>query len=575
MNINKYPYTDFHELNLDWFLAQFKTLTDAWDSQQADYNKFKEDVTTEFNNLSGKFDTLEETVQSFTRFITNYFDNLDVQEEINTKLNEMVSDGTMAELLAPVVTAQVPGAVTTWLNANVNPVGSAVVVDKSLTVSGAAADAKVTGDELAKRIKYPSKEVNVPFTQARGIISTSLSVYDTGESYPGRYTSIDVNPGEVYTINCHSTNNTYPGAFVIKSDNTAIIILGSSSDVDYVDKTITIPADAVKLYINGSITHTQIAIKTTTTMAQSAIEKILTNSAAHKMKCKLTGSDLMIKKKYNSTSDIVIEFDHVGGNNLFNFKSIFLIPNTDSIPNDDFDRSHAIDTWNASVSDWIGPYKVAAVNNIDGDNPASNYFTGGNHRTTNTSVGGGVTATEIALTFAADKMPISDDIITGCDEVIIKWTNLVQAFNTSKADGSGRGVLTETWTFTINEDIIKVHNNIEALEEVTLITYYGLQATASGMSFRYYGGANREVYAASDSIVSGNNTCRIVNIFNTNFNMEMSIDPIGLGLLTNNAGSSFTNSSSKLYVYLVNQMHPVSMAANEHYDVEGSYIFKA
>lgn len=101
MNINKYPYTDFHELNLDWFLAQFKTLTDAWEGQKVDYNKFKEDVTTEFNNLSGKFDTLEETVQSLTRFITNYFDNLDIQKEVNVKLNEMVSDGTLAELLGP------------------------------------------------------------------------------------------------------------------------------------------------------------------------------------------------------------------------------------------------------------------------------------------------------------------------------------------------------------------------------------------------------------------------------------------------------------------------------------------
>lgn len=105
MNINKYPYTDFHELNLDWFLAQFKNLTDAWGGQQADYNKFKEDVTAEFNNLSGKFNTLEETVQSFTRFITNYFDNLDVQQEINNKLDELVSDGTMTELIKPIFDA--------------------------------------------------------------------------------------------------------------------------------------------------------------------------------------------------------------------------------------------------------------------------------------------------------------------------------------------------------------------------------------------------------------------------------------------------------------------------------------
>ena len=28
----KFPYTNFHDLNLDWFLAEFKKLQDEWDS---------------------------------------------------------------------------------------------------------------------------------------------------------------------------------------------------------------------------------------------------------------------------------------------------------------------------------------------------------------------------------------------------------------------------------------------------------------------------------------------------------------------------------------------------------------
>ena len=38
--------------------------------------------------------------------------------------------------------------VTGWLNEHVDPVGSAVVVDDTLSIEGAAADAKKTGDEL-------------------------------------------------------------------------------------------------------------------------------------------------------------------------------------------------------------------------------------------------------------------------------------------------------------------------------------------------------------------------------------------------------------------------------------------
>lgn len=43
---------------------------------------------------------------------------------------------------------QVATAVTNWLDENVDPAGSAVVVDSTLTISGAAADAKIAGDGI-------------------------------------------------------------------------------------------------------------------------------------------------------------------------------------------------------------------------------------------------------------------------------------------------------------------------------------------------------------------------------------------------------------------------------------------
>ena len=65
-----------------------------------------------------------------------------IQDQISQLLNEKVSASAMQDY----VTNSMPTHITNWLNTNVNPVGSAVVVDSSLTVSGAAADAKVTGD---------------------------------------------------------------------------------------------------------------------------------------------------------------------------------------------------------------------------------------------------------------------------------------------------------------------------------------------------------------------------------------------------------------------------------------------
>ena len=136
--VNKYPYTDFHELNLDWFLRQFKTLKAEWAALVADNAEFKVEMTQ-------KFDTLDHTVQTFTTFVSDYFNNLDVQQEINNKLDQMVLDGTLGDLLQPYVDTEVPAAVTAWLDLNVDPVGSAVTIDRTLTISGSAADAKRVG----------------------------------------------------------------------------------------------------------------------------------------------------------------------------------------------------------------------------------------------------------------------------------------------------------------------------------------------------------------------------------------------------------------------------------------------
>lgn len=143
-----------------------------------------EDVATAESNI----DAIATAYNQLQAYVNNYFDSLDVQVEINNKLNDMARSGELDELLSPIVAeqiggvvedqiggvvanqidtvvanqiddvvedqlpaqvqTQVPSMVTSWLNDNVDPVGSAVVVDNSLSIAGAAADAKATGDYL-------------------------------------------------------------------------------------------------------------------------------------------------------------------------------------------------------------------------------------------------------------------------------------------------------------------------------------------------------------------------------------------------------------------------------------------
>lgn len=72
---NYYPYSNFHELNLDWLIKIVKKYTEETDA-------------------------LEIKVDDFIAYVTNYLDNLDVQEEIDQKLEEMKENGELAELIA-------------------------------------------------------------------------------------------------------------------------------------------------------------------------------------------------------------------------------------------------------------------------------------------------------------------------------------------------------------------------------------------------------------------------------------------------------------------------------------------
>lgn len=112
------------------------------------YNKW----ISQYNVVTEWATTAIDACKQLQDWVNQWFDDLDVQQEINNKLDEYLKNGTLLNLVKTASDAlakeQIPTSVTNWLNKNVTPTGSTVVVDKSLSIEGAAADAKTTGDKL-------------------------------------------------------------------------------------------------------------------------------------------------------------------------------------------------------------------------------------------------------------------------------------------------------------------------------------------------------------------------------------------------------------------------------------------
>lgn len=84
MSMELGAYTNFHELNQDWFLYEFNKVLKEW-----------AEMKKNFSNLNDAFNDLRDYVQ-------NYFKNLDVQDEINKKLDDMMASGELTALLTGV-----------------------------------------------------------------------------------------------------------------------------------------------------------------------------------------------------------------------------------------------------------------------------------------------------------------------------------------------------------------------------------------------------------------------------------------------------------------------------------------
>ena len=156
-----------------------------------------------FKTVKEMFDAQNELVKSYKalyNFVNQYFTNLDIQTEVNKKIEEMKNNGELLNLLKPTVSNEV----STWLASNItNP--SNPPIDKSLTVENAAADSKVVGERLLKDGLSYSKQFS-NFANYKG----SSSAFSTNANGTSFISFDDYNKGEksgtnIYVVGVAST----------------------------------------------------------------------------------------------------------------------------------------------------------------------------------------------------------------------------------------------------------------------------------------------------------------------------------------------------------------------------------
>lgn len=159
----EYPYTDPNRFNSDWLLSEMKRVIAEW-----------AETLTEWNGTREEWEALR-------AYVAGYFDNLDVQEEINTKLDQMAEDGSLLTILQPYI-----NSIEEAQDARIDTLESRVaqIVENPGSTSGDLALA----------------DIQIPYSQLHGGVA-----YDTpGDAVRGQagelYQATVKNAGDIYDL---------------------------------------------------------------------------------------------------------------------------------------------------------------------------------------------------------------------------------------------------------------------------------------------------------------------------------------------------------------------------------------
>lgn len=174
----QFPYSNFHEMNLDQIIKIMRQMQDEWDATKTEWTSYKD-------------------------FIDNYFTNLDVSEEVLAAMRVFAADGTLNAIMDPTIATET----AIWLAQNITQ-PSTPVVDTSLSVAGAAADAFVTGN-IKRGVEGYYDEIE--YTLVAGEYVDRTDGHFAYQETWSRTDWIEVDPSKIYYV--YGIAGTYNGYY--------------------------------------------------------------------------------------------------------------------------------------------------------------------------------------------------------------------------------------------------------------------------------------------------------------------------------------------------------------------------
>lgn len=250
MPFYQFPGTDFHDLNLDWLLQQMKACLAEWAATKTQWETLVADNASFKTQIEAEWDELRQ-------FVTDYFANLDVSQEISDKINQMALDGTLLQIIESTVQSTTVTAASAWLAENITQ-ETGYVLDTTLTVAGAAADAKATGTKIAgiETVTIKSLEeittLTLTPTTTKTCIALNGSITAIDNNAWATSSLVDISEYDYLLVTAGSGYNKLVYAFYDENETFISGLNSGSSTMSISQQETAIPADAVYIRLAKS-----------------------------------------------------------------------------------------------------------------------------------------------------------------------------------------------------------------------------------------------------------------------------------------------------------------------------------